>query len=706
MAKYKWHKNSIVLKFTMLIIGIIVVQTLLLGGILILGGVIEEAEHNAYLLFHDKVNNRKDYVQREMKNNWTNFDPYLSSITKSISDESLGTDAFFKENIEDLIEMLRTTQATGVYLILTPDSNMNTALPTLYLRDYDPLMNSYGMDDIYMLYGPSSLANTYKLPLDQTWQYSLTLNDTNDDFVVKPFENAMISRQANLLGYWAKPFKLNKNDLTIITYSMPLFDEMGKLQGVVGIEITLNYLVEFFPASELQAQDSLGYLIAYSEDDGENLIPLVMSGALQKRMIPGNQSMALKTVSDDMHIYEIQNHLGREKIFASVEKVGLYQFNTPFEHEQWFIMGLMREDYLLSYAHRIKQILWMSLAMSLTIGALGGVFISIRFTKPIVTLAHQVRNSENVKVLELNRTGLLELDELSIAIETANKLMLASASRLSRVVDTFSIPIGAFELNHTLGHVFITDNFMQVMGLKHEEVTENMTYDAFVSLLDKLFTKLEPEEVDVYQVSETPPRWIRYRRTVNESSTIGILIDVTNDIMEKKEIIRDRDHDPLTQLWNRKGFHFLFDQWRDEKTLGTSALVMFDLDNLKRINDTYGHKWGDLYIIEAVSRLNHISDEAHFMLGRRSGDEFIVLLHGFESQEALIRTVEAFFDRLSERPLTFPDDKVYAVSLSAGIMWIEDEELTYDELLHFADEALYVAKRNNKGRYQVSTWPR
>ena len=86
MAKYKWHKNSIVLKFTMLIIGIIVVQTLLLGGILILGGVIEEAEHNAYLLFHDKVNNRKDYVQREMKNNWTNFDPYLSSITKSISE--------------------------------------------------------------------------------------------------------------------------------------------------------------------------------------------------------------------------------------------------------------------------------------------------------------------------------------------------------------------------------------------------------------------------------------------------------------------------------------------------------------------------------------------------------------------------------------------------------------------------------------------
>ena len=703
--KSNLDKNSIVFKFTMLIIAIIAVQTLLLGGSLILGGVIDEAENNAYMMFHDKVNNRKDYVHREMKNNWTNFDPYVESIVASISDEKIVTDSFFKQNVPGLIQMLRTTQATGVFVILTPNGIDGNAFPALYLRDYDPLMNSYGVDDIYMVYGPSSLAKEAKLPLDQTWKYSLTLNSDNRDFVTKPFENAVISRQANLLGYWSKPFKLDNSDVSIITYSMPLFDQMGYLKGVIGIEITLNYLAKFFPAAELQPQDSLGYLIAYSDDEGEHLSPLVMSGALQKRMIDENQNLDVRVVDEDKRIYQIQNHLGKEKLYASIEKVGLYQYNTPFENEQWYIVGIMREDYLLSYAYRIKQILIISFGLSLLIGAVSGVFVSLRFTRPIVSLANQVRGSEKTKVFSLNRTGLRELDELSTAIETSNKLMLESASRLSRVVDTFRIPICAFELNHELKHVFVTDNFVKVMGIDLEEGVEHMTYDAFVLLLTQLFTKLEPEEVDVYQVSEEPLRWIRYRKTENGVSTIGVLFDVTESILEKKEIIRDRDHDPLTQLLNRKGFHYLFDKWRYEAEANVSALIMFDLDNLKRINDNYGHKWGDQYIIEAVERLKTITAPEHFILGRRSGDEFVLLLHDFESKAALIETVETFFNKLHEKPLTFPDGKIYPVSLSGGIMWIDSDELSYDELLHFADEALYVAKRNKKGSYQVSSWP-
>lgn len=705
MAKVKLDRNSIVFKFTMLIIAIIAVQTLLLSGFLILGGVIDEAEQNAYMMFHDKVNNRKDYVQREMKNNWTNFDPYVASIVASISEENMVTDAFFEDNIPDLIQMLRTTQATGVFVVLTPEGIKDEALPALYLRDYDPLMNSYGVDDIYMVYGPSNLAKDAKLPLDQTWQYSLTLNEDNRDFVVKPFENAVISRQANLLGYWSKPFKLDGSDVSIITYSMPLFDQLGNLKGIIGIEITLNYLAKFFPAAELQPQDSLGYLIAYSDDEGEHLSPLVLSGALQKRMIDENQNIDVKIVDEDKRIYQISNHLGKEKLYASIEKVGLYQFNTPFEDEQWYIVGIMREDYLLNYAQRIKQILWISFGMSLAIGAVSGSFVSLRFTKPIVSLANQVRGSEKVKVLSLNRTGLQELDELSTAIEISNKLMLESASRLSRVVDTFRIPICAFELNHELKHVFVTDNFVKVMGIELEEGAEHITYEAFVLLLERLFIKLEPEEVDVYQVTDEPPRWLRYRKTENDVSTIGVLFDVTEAILEKREIIKDRDHDPLTQLLNRKGFHYLFDKWRQEAEAQVSALIMFDLDNLKRINDNYGHKWGDQYIIEAVARLKTIAEPDQFILGRRSGDEFVLLLHGFESKEAIIDTIETFFNKLHEKPLTFPDGKIYPVSLSGGIMWIESDELSYDELLHFADEALYVAKRNKKGSYQVSSWP-
>lgn len=67
MKGIRSKKGSIVHKITRLILGIIVLQTLLFSGTLIVGGVIYQAEKNAYQAFHDKVNSRKAYLQSEMK---------------------------------------------------------------------------------------------------------------------------------------------------------------------------------------------------------------------------------------------------------------------------------------------------------------------------------------------------------------------------------------------------------------------------------------------------------------------------------------------------------------------------------------------------------------------------------------------------------------------------------------------------------------
>ena len=60
---------------------------------------------------------------------------------------------------------------------------------------------------------------------------------------------------------------------------------------------------------------------------------------------------------------------------------------------------------------------------------------------------------------------------------------------------------------------------------------------------------------------------------------------------------------------------------------------------------------------------------------------------------------------LSEHPMDISEGRQITVSISGGVMWIEDQTLTYDELLHFADEALYAAKKDKKGFYMVSNWP-
>lgn len=704
MIKSIWRPKSIVSRLTILVFIMIILQTVFLAGTLIVGGVFKEAQQKAYQSFYDTVHNRNEFVQREMKNKWTNLEPYVNTIEKSISGDSQDYDLVLRGTMDHLIDMLRTTQVTGAYIILNNDSSIQTQrYPSLYIRDYDPLSNIYSDDDIYMVAGSSDLAKEYKIPLDQTWQYQLKLNEDNQAFFLNPFTSASLSSKSELLGYWSRPFRLTENDLPIITYSMPLFDASNQLKGIIGIEVTLNYFTDFFPASDLQPKDSLGYLIAFRDSESDALTPIVTEGALQKRMIQDSSALELRPVDVNRMIYELENHLGKETIYACVEKVGLYQLNTPFENEEWYLVGLMREDYLLNYVTRIQQILMLSLLVSIILGAIGGIIISFQMSKPITHLAKVVKASDKNSILHLGRTGLNELDALSQAIETANKAMLDSASRLSRIIEIVALPIGAFELNQQTGTVFVTDQFYAILGVSDFEPEAYTEKKAFQNLLETTFIEPEPEEEHVYRIPTTPERWVRLNVTISEDLIIGVVMDVTDEILDKLAIRRDRDLDPLTKLLNRKGFQWQFDLQNNQND-ETAALLMFDLDNLKLINDTYGHKWGDSYILKAVERLDSIADQEHKVLGRRSGDEFVLLLHHYDSKESLIKTVDAFFDTLNSHLLEFPDGTRKPVTISAGLMWIENSELTYDELLHYADEALYEAKRHNKGSYIVSEY--
>jgi diguanylate cyclase (GGDEF)-like protein len=468
--------------------------------------------------------------------------------------------------------------------------------------------------------------------------------------------------------------------------------------------VTLNYLKDYFPATELQPQDSLGYLIAYKDAKEDGLKPVMMGGPLQKRMIKETETLDLSTVNEEMSLYKIENHLGVENLYAAVEKIGLYQFNTPFENEEWYIVGIMREDYLLSYANRIKQTLWMSLIMALVLGALGGVFTSYHMTRPIVALVNQLKIKTPEQALKLKRTGYLELDELAHAVEVANELMLESASRLSKVVSMFEWPIGAYEVKPMDSRYFVTDNFFKILGQNQFTDTSEMGYEAFIQTLKSVFNELEPGEEDVYKINTNPVRWIRINRLRTETSEIGAIVDVTDEMLEKKQMRHERDHDPLTQLLNRKGFQWAFEKWYDQPIAGASALVMFDLDNLKKVNDTYGHKWGDRYIVSAVKCLSEMTADGLGIVGRRSGDEFVLLLYGAESKDAIRSRLNAFYDRLKANPIEFPDQTHNEIMISGGLMWIESKSFSYDEILHFADEALYVAKREGKGKYVESTW--
>ena len=79
-----------------------------------------------------------------------------------------------------------------------------------------------------------------------------------------------------------------------------------------------------------------------------------------------------------------------------------------------------------------------------------------------------------------------------------------------------------------------------------------------------------------------------------------VVQDVTGDVLEKRKIEYERDYDVLTELLNRRPFAAVWRKPSAPCPFQMGAMVMWDLDNLKYINDTYGHDSGDKYIIAAA----------------------------------------------------------------------------------------------------------
>lgn len=92
-------------------------------------------------------------------------------------------------------------------------------------------------------------------------------------------------------------------------------------------------------------------------------------------------------------------------------------------------------------------------------------------------------------------------------------------------------------------------------------------------------------------------RFVMLRITGEDEVQVGLVEDVTAATLERRRIEHERDYDVLTGLYNRRAFDARAKKlFRMPEKLGHAALLMMDMDNLKQINDTFGHDWGDRYI--------------------------------------------------------------------------------------------------------------
>lgn len=166
-------------------------------------------------------------------------------------------------------------------------------------------------------------------------------------------------------------------------------------------------------------------------------------------------------------------------------------------------------------------------------------------------------------------------------------------------------------------------------------------------------------------------------------------------LLEKYNLTITSTLDKLTGVYNRKYFEeallFLLDSARLEKT--EFAVIMFDIDDFKGINDKYGHQTGDEVLVKLTKEVM-ASIRQEDIIGRYGGEEFIVLLPNVDNEKA-INMAEKIRINIEEARIL--GDK-RTVSISIGIAMSAYESLNSEEIIERADQALYKAKHEGKNR--------
>jgi diguanylate cyclase (GGDEF)-like protein len=154
-------------------------------------------------------------------------------------------------------------------------------------------------------------------------------------------------------------------------------------------------------------------------------------------------------------------------------------------------------------------------------------------------------------------------------------------------------------------------------------------------------------------------------------------------------------YDPLTNLANRRTLKARLEQCRKDGAYGMSAMLFFDLDRFKVINDSMGHAVGDQVLIEIATRLRQ-AEPAGGTTARLGGDEFVIFWPGASQSQALV-LAGSLMAKLSE-PLIL-NGQAHYVTVSVGVACSDAAGL--DHLLREADESMYAAKRQGGGRVVV-----
>lgn len=218
-------------------------------------------------------------------------------------------------------------------------------------------------------------------------------------------------------------------------------------------------------------------------------------------------------------------------------------------------------------------------------------------------------------------------------------------------------------------------------GLIHEEINQHHKFSFMISIND-----LSGETLS-FDVARTELQWDE------EPATMFSLHDITPHKLYCNELEELVYSDHLTGLYNSRGLEVLSAHVRSIAARNHQSITSFyiDINNLKTINDNYGHSMGDTAIIETAELINHCFRNAD-VCARVGGDEFVVLTldEADEPVNAILKRLETEIEKCNNI-----SGRCFQLSVSVGVSrHLSDHTFNIQELIKEADKRMYIAKKS------------
>lgn len=707
---------------------ILFIEIALLVGILYLCRINTSLEQNAVDILQIQTENRQNYLQSQMLDaqDLSSLAGKINAVTQAMLDDGeisldtldSGSDAASPLLLsigDSLISSMRHRPITGIFVVLNTHDldtrEKGEPLPCLYLRDLDPdSAPSQRNSDLMLVRAPAQVVQSLYIATDTSWTPSINYGANGSSGFLYPVFQAAYHGNGELdaadYGHWtSSPYTLSGDDHSAIAYTIPLILDDGTVYGVLGVEILESYLQALLPGTELQNDSSGTYLLGVASNSAigkDDLTVSVISASPAANAPQQSYDQTLLLKPSKRGGYQSDSPLGL--CHAAVAPLTLYNRNAPFSNEQMLLIGSVPVSALYAFSGDVVRLLIIAVLVVLTAGLFSSLVLARKLSRPISRLSDEVAHARESRssIPTLSATGIIELDRFSSAFTQLGREVLDTSTKFLRIMDMASVELGGYELRSAPNSIYVTDNFFDLLGMPGVDA-DDLTAQSFRELLQRFERSCPhspaPDGAMLYHIRlpSGKERYLRIETTHEDGAQVGLAEDVTANTLEKLRIEHERDYDTLTDLYNRRAFRRICAEFFcSPEKLGHAALLMFDLDNLKQINDTFGHDWGDEYI-RRTGECFAKNAPARTVCARISGDEFSALFYGYNDQDTLRADICALKAALEQSVVQLPSGRELRVSVSGGVAWYPESSTNLITLRKYADFGMYQVKHSRKG---------